>query len=757
MLSPLTITKSRNKLMDSSQNDNKRTHNQRQLAATQPLSLQQKIQFGRYQIQGELGRGGMGVVYKAYDTRFKRIVALKVILQSEENDIQRFIREYSAMARLNHPGIVRLYDFEAQPQPHFTMEYIDGTTLAQLIKSRKIQQRAFIELMIRVCDALAHAHKHKILHRDIKPSNIMITQNGEPKVMDFGLAKIHDTSDKNLSKTGDVLGTVLYMAPEQIRGVSSVRSDIYSIGAVMYEALTYRTLYSGDSYHNILFKVMNDTPVPPRQINPSISKYLEAICLKCIARKEKNRYISFQQLTRELKNLKNNKPILAKEYTFFVMLRQMVEKHKSIAIGIFLIFAVLCTSLLFIVNAWRVSEQSRIVAEKAAQETKREKEYARQALNEAMQVIRQAIQLSPQLQQDKKFASSLLKIFTYTEKYGETSDWSNLKALIASYSGENQKSVDYFSKLIAKSPNDPSAYNNRGYGYYLLRKYKQALSDYNTSIRLNPNFYLPYFNRANLYNDLGENDKAVNDYNKTIQLDPQHAPAYNSRGSFYQKIQRYPQALQDYNQAIAIDPSKSYYYYNRACVLEKMQQTQQALDNYNKSLQLNSQYSQAYCNRGALHYKSKNTQQALSDFTKSIQCDANNLQAYKNRAILYAELNRNSQAIQDYNTIIKKSPQDFDAYNNRGIVYQKLENYSQALQDYQKAIAINPKYAKVFNNIGTIYFAQKKYKIAVTNFEKALSIIPTMWQAHEGIYNCCKNLGQNEKAQYHFKKAQQYK
>lgn len=709
--------------MDSSQNDNKRTRSQQQLAATQALPLQQKMQFGHYQIQGELGRGGMGVVYKAYDTRFKRVVALKVILQSEENDIQRFIREYSAMARLNHPGIVRLYDFEARPQPHFTMEYIDGTTLSQLIKARKIQQRAFIELMIKVCDALAHAHKHKILHRDIKPSNIMITRSGEPKVMDFGLAKIHDTSDKNLSKTGDVLGTVLYMAPEQIKGMSSVRSDIYSIGAVMYEALTYRTLYNGDSYHNILFQVMNDTPVPPRQINPNISKYLEAICLKCIARKPKNRYISFQQLTRELKNLKNNKPILAKEYTFFVMLRQMVEKHKSITIGIFLIFAVLCMSLLFIVNAWRTSEQSRIVAENAVQETKREKEYARQALNEAMQVIHQAIQHSPQLQQDKKFATSLLKIFEYTEKYGETSDWSNLKALIASYSGENQKSVDYFSKLIAKTPNDPALYNNRGYGYYLLRKYKQALSDYNNSIRLNPNFYLPYFNRANLYNDLEENDKALNNYNKTIQLAQQHAPAYNSRGRFYQKIQRYQQALQDYNKAIAIDSSNSYYYYHRA----------------------------------TLYYKLKNMQQALLDYTQSIQCDPNNIQAYKNRATLYLELNRNGEAIQDYNTIIKKSPQDFDAYNNRGIVYQKLKNYSKALQDYQKAITINPNYAGAYNNIGTIHYMQKKYKIAISNFEKALSIVPSMWQAHEGIYNCCKNLGHNEKAQYHFKKVQQYK
>ena len=262
----------------------------------------------RYQILKELGRGGMGAVYKVFDQHLKRTVAMKVIFEQYS---ERFSMELETMARLQHPNIIQLFEYGLSPQPFFIMEYIEGITLGEYCEKQKVCEAQLIDLFIQICEAMCEAHGQKILHRDLKPSNIMVC-GGQIKVMDFGLAK--EIGGEKLSRTGDIVGTPVYMAPEQLEGKASQQSDIYSIGATLYEVLTNRQLYQGASDLNIIIQIHEKNPIVPRDLNPDISPYLEAICLKCLMKKPEKRYRSAQALLREFKNLKNNRPIIAKKY-----------------------------------------------------------------------------------------------------------------------------------------------------------------------------------------------------------------------------------------------------------------------------------------------------------------------------------------------------------------------------------------------------------------------------------------------------------
>ncbi|BBM84699.1 serine/threonine-protein kinase [Candidatus Uabimicrobium amorphum] len=310
-----------------------------------PTTQQKK--FGKYVIEKELGRGGMGVVYKAYDLQLQRYVALKILLNVNQKSIRRLQNESVAMANIDHPNITRFYEFGSTPQPHFTMEFIEGTTLKALIAQKKIKQLFLINTLITVCDCLQEVHDKKILHRDLKPENIMVTKDGTPKIMDFGLAKFTNDETSNLSKTGDIVGTVHYMAPEQISGNVGMASDIYAVGATMYEALTFQKLFDGVSQANLIFQVLQVEPIPPREINPKISADLEEVCLKCLAKKPEMRYRNFRQLSTHLRKIKELRKSGASNTSKKLPSRKMVKLTDWIIRKRFpIIFAlVLCISL----------------------------------------------------------------------------------------------------------------------------------------------------------------------------------------------------------------------------------------------------------------------------------------------------------------------------------------------------------------------------------------------------------------------------
>ena len=274
--------------------------------------------FNRYEIIEEIGQGGMGKVYKAYDPELERIVALKIILPQKnikENHIERFLREAKATAKLQHPNIVTVYDIGFQNElPFFTMDYIEGCSLKESIKKSSFTTAQISNIMIKIGNAVSCAHENGIIHRDLKPANIMMGKD-ELKVMDFGLAKIVD-SDEKLSCSGAPIGTLRYMPPEQAEGMLEAideRSDVYGLGAILYELLTQRAPIEGEGYANTLYLVLKQSPIPPTKIKPDIPTGLEKICLKALQKNKDQRHFSARELVQDLENFSKETHFLASE------------------------------------------------------------------------------------------------------------------------------------------------------------------------------------------------------------------------------------------------------------------------------------------------------------------------------------------------------------------------------------------------------------------------------------------------------------
>jgi WD40 repeat protein len=270
-----------------------------------------------YEILGELGRGGMGVVYKARHLRLNRLVALKMILAGSHagtQQLQRFRTEAEAVARLQHPNIVQIHEVgEAEGRPYFSLEFVDGGSLDAKLDGTPWQPKDAARLVQTLAGAMDAAHRAGIVHRDLKPANVLVTADGTPKVADFGLAKKLDAAGQ--TQPGAVMGTPSYMAPEQAGGKSKEigpACDTYALGAILYECLTGRPPFKAATPLDTILQVVSDEPVPPTQLQPRTPKDLETICLRCLQKEPGKRYASALALAEDLGRFLGGEPVLAR-------------------------------------------------------------------------------------------------------------------------------------------------------------------------------------------------------------------------------------------------------------------------------------------------------------------------------------------------------------------------------------------------------------------------------------------------------------
>ncbi|RME81633.1 MAG: serine/threonine protein kinase, partial [Planctomycetota bacterium] len=268
-------------------------------------------EFGDYKVEEILGQGGMGVVYKALQKSLDRRVAIKFLpLAYDEELRKRFLLEARMAAKVNHPNIVTIYTFGIANEslPYFVMEYIEGKGLKDIIhENKRIPFQQIVDYAIQMAEALDYAHEQGVIHRDIKPANIMVTKRGHIKIMDFGLAKTK-SHFASLTQSGDILGTPYYMSPEQAQGKTDIdeRSDIYSLGVVLYEMITGIKPFKGDSSHVVLYKHIYESPLPPSQFVANLHLSLETIVLKCLEKDPSQRFQSAKELLRTLQSLPAN-------------------------------------------------------------------------------------------------------------------------------------------------------------------------------------------------------------------------------------------------------------------------------------------------------------------------------------------------------------------------------------------------------------------------------------------------------------------
>ena len=284
---------------------------------TPPVAGERVRYFGDYELLEEIARGGIGVVYKARQASLNRVVALKMILSGQlasEGEIQRFLVEAQAAANLDHPNIVPIYEVGEQKGLHyFSMKLIEGTGLGQQMARFANDPEAAVRLIVVAARAVHHAHQRGILHRDLKPGNILVDRRGEPHITDFGLAKRVE-EDSNLTVSGAIMGTPAYMAPEQASGVKglTVAVDVYGLGAILYELLTGRPPFKGDTALATMKLVMEQEPAKPRSLCPKLSVDLETVCLKCLDKQPGGRYATAEALADDLDRWRRGEPIAAR-------------------------------------------------------------------------------------------------------------------------------------------------------------------------------------------------------------------------------------------------------------------------------------------------------------------------------------------------------------------------------------------------------------------------------------------------------------
>ncbi len=317
-----------------------------------------KEKFAGYELLEQIGRGGMGVVYKAQQLQPSRTVALKMIrsgIFASQADIQRFHTEAEATANLEHEGIVPIYEVGERDGEHFfSMKFIEGDSLAKRIAAGDMTRQQAVELLKAVCDAVAHAHQQGIIHRDLKPSNILLDSKGRPWVTDFGLAKYLDR-DSTLTAAGDVMGTPGYMPPEQAGGQAdkvTATSDVYSLGAILYEMLTGQPPIQVDTvgpldFLDVLQRIQEQQAAPPRTKDRRIPRDLDTICLKCLEKDPASRYPTAEELAADLGRYLEGEPILARPISLVRRTTRWARRQPGlattwIAVAVFYLYHLLC-------------------------------------------------------------------------------------------------------------------------------------------------------------------------------------------------------------------------------------------------------------------------------------------------------------------------------------------------------------------------------------------------------------------------------
>jgi serine/threonine protein kinase/regulator of sirC expression with transglutaminase-like and TPR domain len=512
-----------------------------------------------YEIIRPLGQGGFAAVYEARDTMLERQVAIKQLLLNKVKDkkaVKRFVQEARINAALEHPNVVSIYALRIVDQRFYMiMEYLPGGTLQALLNRQgKLPVEQAVQLTIGICEGLTKFHEKGIIHRDIKPENILLTADGRPKVIDFGIAHVPEAmGGLGLTEVGFQPSTLVCSSPEQVRGEKlDPRSDVYQIGEVLYYML------AGQHYIN-----------------------LDALEVQAISHAGTNQFRSQARLYQLLEQaICEDKPEGLKRLWHEVgslagVVERALSKDKADRFRDAAEFAATLKTLSINTTPASTDTDKLGLPDAQAYNKRGLAHVSTRNYEQAIIDYTKAIKLDSH----------------YAEAYNNRS---TAHLLMGNYG----QAVTDCNRAITLAPDFVAAYVNRGIAYTGMREYTQALADYAKALELDPRNVYAHFNRGNTYIWMGQNEEAITNYNHAIALDPEFVAAYANRGACYNELKNYKLALADFNRAVELNPDYVHAYYNRANLQREFRRYQEAIADYGKVTELNPGHPHVYENRG---------------------------------------------------------------------------------------------------------------------------------------------------------------
>lgn len=731
------------------------------------LSLSPGQVIDNYRVIELIGKGGMGIVYKAQDIRLERTVAIKVFSKPANNwnAESEYLLEARAGSAINHPNIVTIHEIgETSDITYIVMEYIEAQSLSELINTRSLDSGQILSIALQVCEALAEVHSRRIIHRDVKPANVMVNTRGQVKLLDFGIARPfhtpvlqqNDTLDTNAAAgTGPVAGTIYYMSPEQIRGERlDERTDIFSFGVLLYEMITGRVPFPGNWIMEIARLILKEAPADFDPSGKGLPPQVRDIVMRCLEKDREARFSSFLEINKELQELKLQSRHQAADIIAVTAAPEFSYKPIAPAIPIILVLPVeslgsggeqsLGLGLSYMISTNLAKIRGLSVISKAAVE--------RQSLltnSDAGQLARElgaTLLLEGEMMSLIDGYAIMVRLSDVATGYviwgrqyfGEPSDLFKIQqelceeialALKVDISPSDQRRIAPNSaddievlELYSKARSLLDRYDLRENVDEAIRLLEEAIKRY-------PKFALPFSALSNacwhkylLTMEESWVKQAIAVCDRALILDPYQPEVHIALANIYYNTGRLEQAIESFERAIEIQPASDGALRGIGWCYQKKGDLENAVSYLERAIAARPGCWYYYNDLGKCYYSFGAYEKAAEQFRRVIAVQPDTYNGYNNLGVIYCFLGLYEDAIAMHKRAIEIHPSE-EAYSNLGTGYFYLNRYEEAAEEYQRAIILFPGHDMFHFNLGEAYIQLGKQEEALQQFERARCLL----------------------------------